>query len=152
MIVVFGVLHHIPGIEARHTLLAALAERLAPGGLLRQEIYEDRFGKDVWDTSTYSRCFIHIVNSTQYHHIVGEYPPHRPPSAADYTDAGLPWFNYYDAELTALPGSETLAGLDSVAAKGIKKNEQLLDDNQPLDISNMKVIKADTHRVREWEG
>ena len=125
---------------------------LAPGGLMRQEIYEDPFGKDTWDTSTYSRCFIHIVNSMQYHDIVGEYPPHHPPSAADYTNAGLPWFDYYDAELKALPGSETLAGLDSVAAKGVKKNEQPLDDNQSLNISNVNVIKADAHRVREWEG
>ena len=124
---------------------------LAPGGLMRQEIYEDPFGKDAWDTATYSRCFIHIVNSMQYHEIVGEYPPHHPPSAVDYTNAGLPWFDYYDAELKAVSGSVALAGLDSVAAKGIKKNEQPLDDNLPLDINNVEVIKVAADRVREWD-
>ncbi len=30
---------------------------LAPGGLMRQEIYEDDYGLDAWDTSAASRCF-----------------------------------------------------------------------------------------------
>ena len=36
---------------------------LAPGGLMRQEIYEDPFGLSAWDKSAKSRCFVHIVNS-----------------------------------------------------------------------------------------
>ena len=41
------------------------------GGLMRQEIYEDGYGIDAWDTSTGSRCFVHIVNSVQLLHLTG---------------------------------------------------------------------------------
>ena len=61
---------------------------LAPGGLMRQEIYEDEHGIDAWDTSTYSRCFVHIVNSVQLLYLTGCEPPGKPQTAQDYTDAG----------------------------------------------------------------
>ena len=52
---------------------------LAPGGLMRQEIYEDEHGIDAWDTSSGSRCFVHIVNSVQLLHLTGCQPPSKPP-------------------------------------------------------------------------
>ena len=52
---------------------------LAPGGLMRQEVYEDRYGFDAWDTSVRSRCFVHIVNSVQYAAVCGVEPPGSPP-------------------------------------------------------------------------
>src|SRR5580765_1747087 len=72
---------------------------LAPGGRMRQEIYEDPFSIHDWDTERSSRCFIHLVNSVTWRAITGEAPPTRPPTAKDYTRAGYPWFDYYDAEL-----------------------------------------------------
>ena len=36
---------------------------LAPGGRMKQEIFKDRFGLDVWDRSACSRCFVHMANS-----------------------------------------------------------------------------------------
>ena len=88
---------------------------------MRQEIYEDPHGLDAWDTEHSSRCFVHIVNSMTYRQITGCAPPTKPPSASHYTKAGLPWFDYYDADKKALKGAAKLAGLDSVAAKKIKK-------------------------------
>lgn len=35
---------------------------LSPGGLMRQEIYEDEYGIDVWDLDDGLRCFIHLAN------------------------------------------------------------------------------------------
>ena len=67
----------------------------APGGLMRQEIYEDEYGIDAWDQDNGFRCFIHLANSAQYLAIMGHQPPHTPPTAKDYTSAGLPWFDYY---------------------------------------------------------
>ena len=89
---------------------------LAPGGLMHQEIYEDEHGIDAWDTSICSRCYVHIVNSVQLLHLTGCRPPNVPPTARDYTDAGLPWFRYYGGDLKALKGAKKLAGLDSVAS------------------------------------
>ena len=63
---------------------------LAPGGRMRQEIYDDPYGLDAWDQRHASRCFISILNSGQWRAITGERPPNRPPTAAQYAAAGLP--------------------------------------------------------------
>ena len=110
---------------------------LAPGGLMRQEIYEDHYGFDAWDTTVSSRCFVHILNSHQWQNATGNAAPGKPPTAAQYSKAGLPWFDYYDETQSALSGSDTLAQLDSVAAKVVKNGEQPLSDNEAL---NPKVV------------
>jgi hypothetical protein len=116
---------------------AAPSMGLAPGGLMRQEIYEDDYGFDAWDTTVSSRCFVHILNSRQWQSATGKAAPGKPPTAAQYSTAGLPWFDYYDETQSALSGSDTLAQLDSVAAKGVKKGEPPLPDN---DAVNPKVV------------
>jgi len=108
---------------------------LAPGGLMHQEIYEDEYGFDAWDTKHPSRCFVHILNSAQYQTVTGKKPPTAPPSAKSYTEAGLPWFDYYSEGSKAVDGSKKLAGMDSVAAKGIKKGEKPLQENEPVEPS-----------------
>jgi len=122
---------------------------LAPGGLMCQEIYEDDYGLDVWETEVCSRCFIHIANSQVYERLTGHAPPTRPPSAKAYTNAGLPWFEYYDEKATPLPGSQALADLDSVAAKGIKKGAQPLPENDSVTPENIE--KLGPAVVREGE-
>jgi len=89
---------------------------LAPGGRMRQEIYEDHRPFDHWDRDHSSRCFVHLANSQAWKTITGARPPTRPPTAKAYTRAGLPWFDYYsDGE--AVKGSGTLRGLKSVKQK-----------------------------------
>jgi hypothetical protein len=65
---------------------------LAPGGLMRQEIYQDPHGIDAWDESHCSRCYVNLLNSVAYADVTGLRPPTMPPTAADYSAAGLPWF------------------------------------------------------------
>ena len=120
---------------------------LAPGGLMRQEIYEDEYGFNVWDRSIRSRCFVHIVNSVQLVHLTGCEPPGRPRTAQDYTAAGLPWFDYYGNDLSALEGAKKLAGLDSVAATKLKKGDGFLKDNDP--VTPAVVNKLNRLMVRE---
>ncbi len=122
---------------------------LAPGGLMRQEVYEDEYGLEVWDLSHSSRCFVHIANSVQYRAVTGVAPPSTPPSARDYTEAGLPWFEYYAGDKSALQGTPSLVGLDSVAAKKIKKGEGMLADNES--VRPEPVIKLQDGQVREGE-
>jgi len=105
---------------------------LAPGGLMRQEIYADQHGYDAWDLSRSSRCFVHILNSSQWVDATGTSVPGKPPSAADYEKAGLPWFEYYNDQIGALSGAKKLAGLDSVAAKGVKLGETPLPQNDAV--------------------
>ena len=89
---------------------------LVPGGLMHQEIYEDEHGIEVW-ASTSSRCFVHLLNSVRFFAMTGTEPPKMPPTAADYSKAGLPWFDYYGGDKDALEGAKKLAGMKSVAAK-----------------------------------
>ena len=108
---------------------------LAPGGLMRQEIYEDKYGIDAWDQDNGFRCFVHLANSAQYLAITG----HKPPTANDYTSAGPPWFDYY-SDSKPLTGSDTLGKLTSVAAKVIEKGKGLLPDNEPVHPKTVKMI------------
>jgi hypothetical protein len=124
---------------------------LAPGGLMRQKIFEDSHGFDVWDQSAHSRCFIHILNSVQYLTVTGRNPPTKPPTAKEYTDAGLPWFDYYSGDQNALEGAAKLAGLDSIGAKHIKEKKGVLSDNESVTPATVKTLTGGKHVVREGE-
>ena len=102
---------------------------LGPGGRMRQEIYSDGFGLDAWDQRHRSRCFITIATSAQWLATTGELPPTTLPTAKQYTDAGLPWFDYYDGDREAIAGSETLSGLTSVAQVGRNKGDSPLAES-----------------------
>ena len=103
---------------------------LAPGGRMRQEIYEDCYGLDAWDQRHASRCFVRITNSTQWQAITGERPPTLPPAARQYAEAGLPWFDYFGGDLEALAETEKLREIASVAQIGAKKGETPLPENE----------------------
>ena len=79
-----------------------------------------------------SRCFVHILNSVQFLGVTGGEPPHEPVNAQDYSAAGLPWFEYYGADLEALEGATKLAALDSVAAKSLKVGDGIITGNEPV--------------------
>lgn len=143
---------HRPDSRLELFCMKASAEMgLAPGGLMKQEIFKDPYGLEKWETSASSRCFVHIVNSLQYKAITGVHPPNKPPTAQQYTKARLPWFDYYDKELEALEGAPALTGLDSVAAKGIKKGEAPLPENDPVSPEKVVKLTKDPNRVREGE-
>ena len=125
---------------------------LAPGGVMLQEIYRDEYGFEAWDTSARSGCFVHILNSVQYLQMSGAPPPAMPPTARDYTEAGLPWFEHYGGDLTALDGARKLAGLDNVAAMKLKKGEGVLADNDPVQPAPPTIVRTSgAVRVREGE-
>jgi hypothetical protein len=105
---------------------------LAPGGCMRQHIYEDEHDLDVWDQANGSRCFVAIANSLHWRAITGEAPPTLPPTARDYAKAKLPWFDYY-AETPAVEGAGVLDSLLSVVGMGKKKGETPLPENEPAD-------------------
>jgi hypothetical protein len=99
---------------------------LAAGGRIRQQIYADPHGIDAWDQSVSNRCFVTLVDAVEWREITGEAPPTKPPTAADYTKAGLPWFDYYAADLETLGGAQALALAKSVAEMAAEKGEQVL--------------------------
>ena len=81
---------------------------------MQQEIYEDPYGLAAWDLAETSRCFVHLCNALQWREITGANPPQTPVTAKEYEKAGLPWFDYYRADLAVLEGSKILSGLKSI--------------------------------------
>jgi hypothetical protein len=86
---------------------------LSAGGRMKQQITQDLYGADYWDTENTSRVFVHIVNSAMYEQITGKAPPSTPISAKTYSDHGYPWFDLYD-EKDGVKPSSVLANVKSV--------------------------------------
>jgi hypothetical protein len=138
-------------METVFSLSAGSADMgLAPGGRMKQEIYDDPFGLDAWDQSHSSRCFVTIANSLTWVSLTGERPPTKPPTAERYTKAGLPWFDYYGGDAAALDGAEALKQVLSVAELGEKTGEAPLPENESLDVELIVALrKPGSDRVRE---
>jgi hypothetical protein len=120
---------------------AGAAMGLAPGGSMKQEIYKDPFDFDDWDTARVSRCFVHIANSLVWRAITGQHPPTTPPTAKQYTRAGLPWFDYYADGAATVDGSAVLEKLQSVAALGKVKGDVPLPENESVTPHNVVTIR-----------
>ncbi len=129
------------------TLADAPDMGLAPGGRMKQEIYDDPHGLEVWDQRNALRCFVTIANSDAWATITGERPPTKAPTAADYAKSGLPWFDYYGADAKALEGAETLRKMKSVAQMAATKKQSPLSENGPVDAR--PVIPLGESRTRE---
>jgi hypothetical protein len=129
---------------------AAFDMGLSPGGKMRQEIYQDEHALEDWDTRVSSRCFVHIANSLVWRAVTGMEAPTPPPTAAEYTRAGLPWFEYY-AEGTAIEAPGVLARLKSILQLGGEKGDVPLPENEPVDPAQVVAIleRPDPYRVRE---
>ena len=126
---------------------------LAPGGRMRQEVYEDRFEPSDWSQKDLSRCFVTIVNAALWPSLTGETPPTVPPTAAEYTKAGLPWFEYYDPGAVALPGSKALAKVKSVNALSELKGASVLPENDSVvPEKNVRIVAVRPRRVREGKS
>ena len=126
---------------------------LAPGGLMKQDIYADPHGSSDWDLDHSSRCFVHIANSLVWRQITGQNPPTVPPTSVEYTNAGLPWFDYYDDKLTPIVGSKELAAMKSVAEMGKKKGDVPLPENESVSPKNVVLLRKGLKegQVREWK-
>ena len=124
---------------------------LAPGGRMRQEIYDDPYGFDAWETNDRSRCFVHIANSLVWRAITKSEPPTVPLSAKEYTDYGFPWFEYYSDDSKAINGSSILKGMKSITEKAKKKKDKPLPENESVNPVNIKKIrkKLKNNQVRE---
>ena len=52
-----------------------------------------------------------------------------PYTAAEYTRAGLPWFDYYDDNNVALDGAKTLKKMKSITAVAKNKGDNPIPEN-----------------------
>lgn len=91
--------------------LAGGAMGLGAGGRMRQEVYADQRPLSEYETTPAGRVFVHLCSAAQWRAITGEVPPPTPVDPRAYTAAGLPWFDYYDADAEDLPAPQELANV-----------------------------------------
>ena len=146
-----GVSAGAPLLEAEaYSVVKSAPMGLAPGGRMRQEIYDDPYGLDAWDQRHASRCFVTIANSVQWMALTGERPPTAPPTASAYASAGLPWFDYFGGDHTALAETEKLKGIASVADMGAANGESPLPENESAEVNRVIALRrAGSNQVRE---
>jgi hypothetical protein len=125
---------------------------LGAGGQMRQEIYEDEHPFEEWETGQRGRVFVHLANSLVWRDVTGEAPPAAVATAEQYTRAGLPWFEYYDADRRALEGSSELAGLKTVKQVGEERGEAALRENVSVDPSLVVGLRAGLAADQVREG
>lgn len=125
---------------------------LAPGGRMRQEIYDDPYDLDDWDLAQSARCFVHIACSLVWRAVTGTEPPTTPLTASEYSDAGLPWFEYYDDKHGALTSTPVLEKLRSVAEIGKDRSDVPLPENAPVDPQSIVEIRANLRPGQVREG
>ena len=141
----------LEGAGPMHALACTMPSMgLAPGGRMRQEIYDDPHGLDAWDQRHASRCFVTTANSTQWMAMTGERPPTDPPTAREYSEAGLPWFEYYGGDTEALEGAERFKSLASVSEISGQKGGKPLPENESVaETRVVRLRKQGARQVRE---
>ena len=121
---------------------------LAAGGKMRQEIYSDKYNLEDWDFSAAERVFVTLVHAKDWLGITGEAALDMPPSASEYTKAGLPWFEYYGKDQTALPGGEKLANIKSVSSIFKKMTGANLPDSGDIAIGKQIAVGPNATDIR----
>jgi hypothetical protein len=84
--------------------------------------------------------------------ITGRQPPTTPPTAKEYSKAGLPWFDYYDDKAKALEGASALAGLKSVAEMGEVKGDVPLPENESVTPEKVIELRRSLQKDQVREG
>lgn len=115
-----------------------LSMGLAAGGRMKQEIYEDARDPSDYLTCDANRCFVHLCNASQWELTTGEAPPNIPPTSEDYSNHGLPWYDYYDEKQVALSETTKLGGIKSLKQLEDELGKKIL--TAKVDEANPKVI------------
>ncbi|WP_291207144.1 hypothetical protein [Hyphomonas sp.] len=134
--------------------LSSVSMGLAAGGRMRQVIHPDPFNLDDWDFAAADRVFVTLVHAKDWKKVTGDAAPNSPPTAEEYSSAGLPWYEHYGKDRSALPGSSTLAGVNSVAKLFKKITGATLPNSKDIATSTPKALGpgAKEHRPVRTTG
>ncbi|MEV5017782.1 hypothetical protein ACIGW1_31430 [Streptomyces sp. NPDC053780] len=113
---------------------SAPAMGLGVGGSMRQEVYRDERPLEHWADSPAGRVFVHLVTPPEWRRITGEEPPPSPVDRAAYTQAGLPWYDYYDQDAHDLAPTGPLRDVKPVG-------EWLGDDHEPWQAPGQQQVR-----------
>lgn len=120
---------------------------LGAGGAMKQKIYPDPYGIEIWDPDNYGRIFIYIINSAEFFEITGLDPPPTPIDAKTYTEYGLPWFDLYDEAKGDVPPSGRLAKAKTISARDTERGEAVQTDAS-FEVSESQINKLGSNDSR----
>jgi hypothetical protein len=100
----------------RDVLAPAQAMGLGAGGTIRQKIYPDPYGIDVWDRDNSGTATVHVLNADEYAQVTGRTPPLTPISVETYLERGFPWFELYDEDRGDVAAPDSLKRVKSIDA------------------------------------
>ena len=105
-----------------------------------------------WEQDHSSRCFVHLTDSLSWEKITLTPTPTEPPTAATYSEAGLPWFDHY-VEAPSIGGSKELRGVKSVTEIDSESGTAPRLKNDSIDIERVIQLrqKLADGQVREGE-
>ncbi|MCB0932442.1 MAG: hypothetical protein KDB71_11150 [Mycobacterium sp.] len=122
---------------------------LGAGGRMRQEVYADDRPLADYDEDGARRVFVHLCSAAQWTAITGEVPPPTSVDRDTYVEAGLPWFDYYDADAQDLAPSKILSNVKSVGKKlGTKEDPFVPID--PKTVVTIGGVSPDVVPDGEW--
>jgi hypothetical protein len=109
------------GVQARglgsKKVMACKAVRsmgLGRGGEIRQKIYPDPYGVDVWKKEPTAVEVIYMVSSEDFRQVTGHEAPPTPVQYEDYQKKQMPWFDLHDENLKDTKGNKLFEKLKPV--------------------------------------
>ena len=137
-------------LEASYCMEPKMDMGLAAGGSMRQEIYEDPYDFEQWDLRKTERCFVTLANAEQWMDITGQEPPMSAISAEAYTDAGLPWFDYYGKDKSVIEGAKKLGKIKSVKHIESEAPSNVWPVDGVVKNPNVKTLLQRLIKVGDW--
>lgn len=121
---------------------------IAAGGSIKQQILEDEYGIETWDSDANISLNVHIVNSAVYEELTGHPTPPSPITAEMYAKKGLPWLSHYDETRKTIAGQKIFSKIRSVLqidkTRGVK-----LPKSQTVRLSRAPVVVVKTPTIAE---
>ena len=121
---------------------------IAAGGSIKQQILEDEYGVETWDSKANISLNIHIVNSEVYEELTGHRTPPSPITAEMYAAKGLPWISHYDETRKTIAGQKIFSRIRSVLqidkTRGVKAPK-----SQTVRLSRAPVVVVKTPTIAE---
>ena len=125
--------------KVRRPVLPGPEMGLGAGGTMRQKIYPDPYGANVWDLENSGSVFVHLVNSDQYRNITGKEPPATPIDVKTYAEKGLPWFDLYDEDKGDIRVGNTLTTIKSMQELEAEKEGTKKGKEESVDVSDSSI-------------
>jgi len=122
---------------------------LGAGGRMRQEVYVDDRALADYDENGARRVFVHLCSAEQWTAITGELPPSTPVDRDAYVNAGLPWFDHYNADAQDLAPSKILSNVKSVGKK-LGTEEDPFAPIDPKTVVSIGGVGPDVVADGEW--